>query len=214
EQNSDVLKRTLEVVETKFAKILHRIKWLNMGGGLHITAENFDTELLISEINRIKEKYSLEIYLEPGEAVALDAGFLVTEVLDIVENGKKIAILDTSAECHMPDVLEMPYTPRIIGAFSDSDNEDFTLKSENSAETYAYRLAGNTCLAGDIIGDYRFENPLKVGDRLTLCDMAIYSMVKNNTFNGVKLPSIVLKKKNGECEIVKEFGYEDFKRKL
>jgi carboxynorspermidine decarboxylase len=185
-----------------------------MGGGLHITAENFDTELLISEINRIKEKYSLEIYLEPGEAVALDAGFLVTEVLDIVENGKKIAILDTSAECHMPDVLEMPYTPRIIGAFSDSDNEDFTLKSENSAETYAYRLAGNTCLAGDIIGDYRFENPLKVGDRLTLCDMAIYSMVKNNTFNGVKLPSIVLKKKNGECEIVKEFGYEDFKRKL
>jgi carboxynorspermidine decarboxylase len=154
-----------------------------------------------------------------------------------VENGKNIAIVDTSAECHMPDVLEMPYTPKIIGAVEEIKN----LNAENSAnnlndgnaensandlddengenptndeKTRSYRLAGNTCLAGDIIGDYRFENPLKVGDRLTLCDMAIYSMVKNNTFNGVKLPAIVLKKKNGELEIVKEFGYEDFKRRI
>ena len=153
-------------------------------------------------IRRMQEKYGLTVYLEPGEAVALNAGYLVTTVLETMHNDMDIAILDTSAACHMPDVLEMPYRPPL----KDS--------GEAGEKPYTYRLGGPTCLAGDIIGDYSFDSPLKEGDRLYFQDMAIYSMVKNNTFNGMPLPSIALLKKDGRCELVKQFGYEDFKRRL
>lgn len=202
EQNSDDLLKTLHVVEEKFGEYLYNMKWLNFGGGHHITRDDYDIKLLISEINRIKDKYNVEVYLEPGEAVALNAGFLVTQVLDIVHNEMDIAILDTSAACHMPDVIEMPYRPNIIGA----DLPD--------KKAYTYRLGGPTCLAGDIIGDYSFDKRLEEGDRLTFCDMAIYSMVKTNTFNGMCLPSIVLKKTDGEYKIIKQFGYSDFRERL
>jgi carboxyaminopropylagmatine decarboxylase len=201
EQNSDDLLTTLQAVEDQFGDLLYQMKWLNFGGGHHITRADYDIEKLISCINHMKKKYDLEIYLEPGEAVALNAGYLVTTVLDIIENGMNIAILDTSAACHMPDVLEMPYRPNIVGGY------------EPLEKSYTYRLGGPTCLAGDIIGDYSFENSLQIGSRLLLCDMAIYSMVKNNTFNGMKLPAIAIKK-DDTIEIVKEFGYEDFKMRL
>lgn len=202
EQGADTLQRTLQVVEQKFEKYLSQVKWLNFGGGHHITKQGYDIELLIQCIRHMQTKYHLEIYLEPGEAVAFHAGYLITEVLDIVHNGMDIAIVDTSAECHMPDVLEMPYRPDIIG-------------SKRAGEyPYTYRLAGPTCLAGDIIGDYSFQEPLCVGSRLVLCDMAIYSMVKNNMFNGVNLPDIVLYNKKQGIRLVKRFGYCDFKSRL
>jgi carboxynorspermidine decarboxylase len=202
EQNSDDLKTTLEAVEAKFGPYLHRIKWLNMGGGHHVTREDYDLELLISSIQQIQEKYGLEVYIEPGEAIALNAGYLVTEVLDIVENGIETLVLDASATCHMPDVLEMPYRPPLRHGF------------EAGEKTYTYRLSSNTCLTGDIIGDYSFEKPVEIGDKLYFEDMAIYSFVKNNTFNGIGLPSLVLMDKAGDCRIVKSFGYEDFKGRL
>lgn len=202
EQGADVLERTVAAVEEKFGKYLHGIKWLNFGGGHHITREDYDIEKLVEIVNRVQEKYSLTVYLEPGEAVALNAGFLVTEVLDVLKNGMDLAITDTSAACHMPDVLEMPYRPNVIGAGMPGE------------KTYTYRLGGPTCLAGDIIGDYSFDNPLTAGDRLVFCDMAIYSMVKNNTFNGMPLPAIVWCRENGICKTIKKFGYEDFKRRL
>ncbi len=202
EQNSDVLERTLKVVEEKFGEYLSGMKWLNFGGGHHITREDYDTETLIRCINHMKDTYGVQVYLEPGEAVALNAGWLVSSVLELMENGMQLAILDTSAACHMPDVLEMPYRPNIIGS--------------NKAGTYpnSYRLGGPTCLAGDVIGDYSFPEPLKVGDKLVFCDMAIYSMVKNNTFNGINLPSIFLREEDGKLKKIKEFGYEDFKGRL
>ncbi len=202
EQGADTLERTLAVVEKKFGKYLYDLKWLNFGGGHHITKENYDVEKLVKLVLHMKEKYDLQIYIEPGEAVALNAGFLVSEVLDIMKNGMDIAIMDTSAACHMPDVLEMPYRPMIIGS------------GQPNKKKFTYRLGGPTCLAGDIIGDYSFDEPLKVGDRLVFCDMAIYSMVKNNTFNGMPLPAIILHKQSGENVIVKSFGYEDFKSRL
>lgn len=202
EQNADALVTTLEAVEEKFGKYLYSMKWLNMGGGHHITREDYDIELLVSTICRIKSKYNLEIYLEPGEAVALNAGYLVATVLETQKNGIDIAILDASAACHMPDVLEMPYRPFIIGSGNEREKK------------YTYRLGGNTCLAGDVIGDYSFDEPLKSGDRLIFTDMAIYSMVKNNTFNGMPLPSIYLLKKDGSTELINEFGYDDFKGRL
>ncbi len=201
EQNSDTLERTLKVVEDKFGKYLKGMKWLNFGGGHHITRPNYDVEKLIRCILYMKEKYDLKIYLEPGEAVALNTGYLVSTVLDTVKNNMDIAIMDTSAACHMPDVLEMPYRPNIIN--SGMPNE----------KKYTYRLGGPTCLAGDIIGDYSFEEPLKPGDKLVFCDMAHYSMVKNNTFNGINLPDIVLWGKEG-AKVIKTFDYEDFKRRL
>lgn len=201
EQNSDDLKKTLEAVEELFGEYLPKMKWINFGGGHHITRKDYDVETLVECIRYMQEKYQLDVYLEPGEAVALNAGFLVTTVLDIVENGMEIAILDTSAACHMPDVLEMPYRPAIIGG------------GEPGEKPFTYRLGGPTCLSGDIIGDYSFDRPLRVGDRLMFCDMAIYSMVKNNTFNGINLPSIVLKKEE-DYHLVKSFGYEDFKNRL
>ena len=204
EQNADDLAKTLDAVEAKFGDVLHEMKWLNFGGGHHITRADYDRELLKECIFRMKEKYGLEIYLEPGEAVALNAGLLITEVLEIAENGMEIAILDTSAACHMPDVLEMPYRPPLKNAGEPGD----------SRKPYVYRLAGPTCLAGDVIGDYSFEVPLQRGSRLEFQDMAIYTMVKNNTFNGMKLPDIVLEKSDGTCVTVRAFGYEDFKSRL
>lgn len=204
EQNADDLAKTLDAVEAKFGDVLHEMKWLNFGGGHHITRADYDRELLKECILRMKEKYGLEIYLEPGEAVALNAGLLITEVLEIAENGMEIAILDTSAACHMPDVLEMPYRPPLKNAGESGDPR----------KPYVYRLAGPTCLAGDVIGDYSFEVPLQRGSRLEFQDMAIYTMVKNNTFNGMKLPDIVLEKTDGTCVAVRAFEYEDFKSRL
>ena len=202
EQNSDDLKTTLQAIEDKFGKYLTDLKWLNFGGGHHITREDYDINLLIDCINHMKDKYDLEIYLEPGEAVALNAGWLVSEVLEIIDNNIQIAILDTSAACHMPDVLEMPYRPNVIGA------------GEPNEKPFTYRFGGPTCLAGDIIGDYSFDKPLKVGDKVIFCDMAIYSMVKNNTFNGMPLPDIAVLHEDNTIEVVKSFGYEDFKMRL
>ena len=202
EQNSDDLKTTLDAVEAKFGPYLHRIKWLNMGGGHHVTREDYDLDLLISSIQHMQETYGLEVYIEPGEAIALNAGYLVTEVLDIFENGIETLVLDASATCHMPDVLEMPYRPPLRHGF------------EAGEKAYTYRLSSNTCLTGDIIGDYSFEKPVEIGDKLYFEDMAIYSFVKNNTFNGIGLPSLVLMDKTGDCRIVKSFDYEDFKGRL
>ncbi len=202
EQNSDTLERTIKVVDEKFGKYIKKMKWLNLGGGHHITRPDYDVETLISGIMFFKNKYGVNVYLEPGEAIALNTGFLVSTVLDIVDNGMKIAILDASAACHMPDVLEMPYRPNIIDA------------GEPGEFTYTYRLGGNTCLAGDVIGDYSFEKPLKPGDRLVFCDMVHYTMVKNNMFNGVNLPSIARYNEEEGIKVVKRFKYEDYESRL
>jgi len=202
EQNSDVLERTLKVVEEKFAHLMHQMQWINFGGGHHITREDYDIDTLIRCVNHVKDTYQVQVYLEPGEAVALNAGYLVSTVLELNENGMQLAIMDTSAACHMPDVLEMPYRPNIIGS---GLSEEYA---------YTYRLGGPTCLSGDVIGDYSFPQPLKVGDRLIFCDMAIYSMVKNNTFNGINLPSILFNTEKEGLKLIKKFGYEDFKSRL
>ena len=202
EQDAQPLHDTLKEVERQFGEWLPKMKWLNFGGGHHITRGGYDIALLERCICDMKEKYDLEIFLEPGEAVALNAGVLLTKVEEIVENSIQIAILDTSAACHMPDVLEMPYRPPLQDGY------------EAEEKAYTYRLAGPTCLAGDVIGDYSFAEPLKSGDTLTFEDMAIYTMVKNNTFNGMRLPAIVLEDKDGECRVVRQFGYEDFKMRL
>lgn len=201
EQGSEPLRDTLKVVEEKIGKYFHHLKWINLGGGHHITREDYNRDLLKELIFHLKE-YGLEVYLEPGEAVALNAGTLETTVLDIIDGEPKIGILDTSAACHMPDVLEMPYRPPL---------KDSGVLGEKK---YSYRFGGPTCLAGDIIGEYSFDKELKSGDILSFQDMAIYTMVKNNTFNGMPLPSIYYKRETGELEKVKEFGYEDFKERL
>lgn len=205
EQNSDDLKKTLDVVEEKFDFLLRKVKWVNFGGGHHITRKDYDVELLCDCITHIKEKYNVKVYIEPGEAVALNAGYFITTVLDKVKNsGITCLILDGSAACHMPDVLEMPYTPPLSeGSIIETPEKEFD-----------YRLGGNTCLAGDIIGNYRFDHDVQIGERLTFCDMAIYSMVKNNTFNGIPLPSIYSMDRNGDCHLIKSFGYNDFKERL
>ena len=202
EQNADDLAKTLEAVEASFGPWLSKIKWLNMGGGHHITRDDYDRKLLIKCIKHIRDTYGVEVYLEPGEAIALNAGYLVTEVMDIVENGLSVLILDASAACHMPDVLEMPYRPPLKNS-GVSEEKEFT-----------YRLSSCTCLAGDVIGDYSFDHKIQVGDKLYFEDMAIYSMVKNNTFNGIPLPGIAVMKEDGDCEIIRTFGYEDFKGRL
>ncbi|MBP5416635.1 MAG: carboxynorspermidine decarboxylase [Clostridiales bacterium] len=204
EQGFGPLSRTIRVIEERFGDLLSlpQIKWLNLGGGHHITKEDYDREGLISEVKRLSEKYNVTVYLEPGEAVAIDAGYLIGTVMDIVENGMKIAILDVSAACHMPDVPEMPYRPPLKSAF---DAEE---------KPYTYRLAGNTCLAGDVIGDYSFEEELHVGDRLYFLDMAMYTMVKDNTFNGMPLPSVWLLEEGGDAVNIKKFSYDDFKARL
>lgn len=203
EQNADALDRTLKVVEQKFGKYLHQMKWLNMGGGHHISRSDYDINLLCDSINRIQEKYQVQVYLEPGEAVALNAGILVSTVLDVVSADIPVAILDTSATCHMPDVIEMPYRPQVIGA------------GLPGIKPYDCRLAGKSCLAGDVIGEYSFDAPLKAGERLAFLDMAIYSMVKTNTFNGVKLPAIAsYRPESNRLTLVRQFGYEDYKTRL
>lgn len=202
QQNSDDLLTTLNAVEEKFGEWLPQMEWINFGGGHHITREDYDIATLEACIKKMQEKYNLEVYLEPGEAVALNAGYLVTSVLDLHENGMEIAILDTSATCHMPDVLEMPYRPPLYDS------------GEPGEKSFTYRLGGQTCLTGDVIGDYSFDQPLKSGDRLVFGDMAIYSMVKTNTFNGMPLPAIAVKHPDGNCEVVREFGYNDFKVRL
>ncbi len=202
EQNSDALATTLDAVEEKFGKYLPGMKWLNFGGGHHITRPDYDLETLRRCIRRVQQRYGVEVYLEPGEAVALRAGYLACTLLERMENHLSIAILDTTAACHMPDVLEMPYRPPLLASACEGE------------KPYIYRLAGPTCLAGDIIGDYSFDEPLKVGDKLIFEDMAIYTMVKNNTFNGICLPSILIARENGALDTVKTFGYEDFKRRL
>ena len=202
EQDSDALEVTVQAFEQQFGKYLYGMKWLNLGGGHHITREGYDLPRLKRIIRHLTETYGVQVYLEPGEAVVLNAGYLVTEVLEIVENGIKIAILDTSAACHMPDVLEMPYRPPLMDA-GDPGEKAFT-----------YRLAGPTCLAGDVIGDYSFDKPLKEKKRLVFEDMALYTMVKTNTFNGMPLPSIVYRDAGGTCRIIREFSYEDFKGRL
>lgn len=198
EQNSDVLERTLKAVEDKFSSYLRGMKWINFGGGHHITKAGYEIERLKKCIIGIKERYGIEVYLEPGEAVALNAGYLASTVLEVMSNKEPLVIMDTSAACHMPDVLEMPYRPHILGS---------GVKGEYP---YSYRLGGPTCLAGDIIGEYSFKEPLKTGDRLVFTDMAIYTMVKNNTFNGIGLPSIYLNDVNDNLHLIKKFGYEDF----
>ena len=203
EQNSDALERTLGAVETKFGDVLPKMKWLNMGGGHHITKEDYDIPRLEKAIAYAQDKWNVEVYLEPGEAVALNAGYLATRVLDVVKNGDTcVAILDASAACHMPDVIEMPYMPPLYGA------EAGCRKNCN------YRLAGPTCLAGDVIGDYGFEETLKAGDILLFGDMAIYTTCKNNTFNGMALPDIWRRTKEGKLVQMTHFGYRDFKMRL
>ena len=200
EQGADALAATLEAVEEKFGKYLYGMKWLNFGGGHHITREGYDIPLLKRLIRHVQDTYDVAVYLEPGEAVALNAGFLVAEVLDVQTDGN--VILNTSAACHMPDVIEMPYRPPVIGA------------GEAGEKAHTYTLAGPTCLAGDTIGTYSFDVPLNVGDRVVFGDMAIYTMVKNNTFNGMPLPNIIAVAPNGDWEVVREFGYDDFKMRL
>ncbi len=202
EQNSDALEVTVAAVEEKFGRWLSKLKWLNLGGGHHITREDYDRERLIRIIRHLRESYGVEVYLEPGEAVVLNAGVLVATVLDTLYNGMDLAILDTSAACHMPDVLEMPYRPPIQGSGLPGE------------KAWTYRLGGPTCLAGDVIGDYSFDHRLEPGSRVVFEDMALYTMVKTNTFNGMPLPSIVYREKNGRERLVNSFSYEDFKGRL
>ncbi len=202
EQNSDDLEKTLCAVEEKFSSVLHRMKWVNFGGGHHITRADYDIDRLKKCIRHVQDTYHVQVYIEPGEAVALNAGYLVTEVLERVKNEGEILIMDASAACHMPDVLEMPYRPPLRGA------------GEPKEKAYTYRLSSNTCLAGDVIGDYSFDREIHVGEKLYFEDMAIYSMVKNNTFNGIGLPDIAVMDESGDCRVVRSFGYEDFKGRL
>lgn len=203
EHNADSLARTLEVVEARFGEFLGRMRWVNFGGGHHITRRDYDVQMLVGLVREFRSRWNVQVYLEPGEGVALNTGFLVASVLDIVENTIPIAILDTSASAHMPDVLEMPYRPQIVGA------------GDPGEYPHTYRLAGRTCLAGDVIGDYSFERELKAGDKVVFLDMAHYTMVKNTTFNGLPLPSIATISPGSKRPlIVRTFGYEDYRRRL
>lgn len=203
EQNADALARTLDAVEEKFGRYLHAMQWLNMGGGHHITRADYDIELLCHCIERVQQRYQVQVYLEPGEAIALNSGLLLTTVLDLVTADMPVAILDMSAACHTPDVLEMPYRPNVIGAGLPGQ------------KAWTCRLAGKSCLAGDVVGEYSFDTPLQVGDRLAFLDMAIYSMVKTTTFNGVGLPAITrYHPPTDALTVVRQFGYEDYKCRL
>jgi len=202
EQSADALHNVLNHFENKFGKYIPQMKWINFGGGHHITKKDYDVEKLIKLIKDFKARYDIEVYLEPGEAIAWETGTLTTTVLDIVNNGIDIAILDSSAEAHMPDTIIMPYRAEVRGAGKAGEKK------------HTYRLAGNTCLAGDIMGDYSFDKPLQIGDKIIFEDQMHYSMVKATTFNGIKLPSISIKRLDGSIELIREFGYEDFKGRL
>ncbi|MDD2427079.1 MAG: carboxynorspermidine decarboxylase [Eubacteriales bacterium] len=216
EQNADVLERTLDAIEETFGAFPADLKWVNLGGGHHITRADYDVESLLHSIKRVQDKTGAEIYLEPGEAIALDTGFLISEVLDLVKNVSTTAILDTSAACHMPDVLEMPYKPHcfLVQEVSRSGSSRWYEAAEPGKLPYQIRLGGPTCLAGDIIGDYSFEVPPLPGDRIVFLDMAIYTMVKNNTFNGMPLPSIGVYPEDESFRTLRVFNYEDFKGRL
>jgi carboxynorspermidine decarboxylase len=203
EQLFQPLERTAKAFEEKFGRFLPRMKWLNLGGGHHITREGYDIDGLVELIRYFREKYDLEVYLEPGEAIAIGTGILVGEVLDLVHNVMDIAILDLSATCHMPDILEMPYRPDIAEGFDPGE------------KPHTYRLAGPSCLAGDVIGDWSFERPLTVGDRLAFLDMSHYTMVKTTTFNGIQHPAIcTYEPETGELRLVRSFAYGDFRARL
>ena len=202
EQDADALEEVIIAFEKKFSAYFKNLKYINFGGGHHITKKGYDIEKLITLIKTFREKYDVELYLEPGEAVGWEVGDLVASVLDTFKNGMNIAILDTSAEAHMPDTLAMPYRAEIENAGKAGEKE------------FTYRLGGNTCLAGDIIGDYSFDKELQVGDTIVIKDQIHYTFVKNTTFNGIKLPSLVIQHENGEVELIKEFGYEDYKERL
>ena len=203
EQLFEPLERTARAFEEKFGEYLPQMKWLNLGGGHHITREGYDVDALVELVRYFKRKYDLEVYLEPGEAIAIGTGILVSEVMDVVHNEVDIAILDVSATCHMPDILEMPYRPEIKGGY------------DPGMKPHDYRLGGPSCLAGDVIGDWSFERPLTVGNRLAFLDMSHYTMVKTTTFNGIQLPHIcTFEPQTGELQVVKSFGYQDFKSRL
>jgi carboxynorspermidine decarboxylase len=203
ELGADALERTLAAVEDRFGRYLGRMKWVNFGGGHHITRPDYDVDLLVRLVRDFSQRHGVQVYLEPGEAIALHTGVLVASVLDLVDNGMPIAILDTSATAHMPDVLEMPYRPQIAGG------------ADPGVKAHTYRLGGLTCLAGDVIGDWSFDQPLEVGSKLVFGDMAHYTMVKNTTFNGVRLPSIATHEPaTGEIRVVRRFAYEDYKNRL
>lgn len=215
EQNSDALQRTLDKFEKNFTPWFNDLQWLNFGGGHHITRADYDINLLKTLLQQWHNKTGTQIYLEPGEAIALNAGWLVTTILDIVETDIQTIILDTSAACHMPDVLEMPYTPDVW--YKSKDNKNILKADQSGKSKNRYRLTGKSCLAGDIIGEYSFDRPLKIGDRLIFADMAIYSMVKTTTFNGLRLPSIgILKRFDNtyHIDLIRKFSYEDFKNRL
>ncbi|WP_319546509.1 carboxynorspermidine decarboxylase [Ruegeria conchae] len=200
EQGFEPLQRTWDAVEPKFAPFMDQLKWLNFGGGHHITRDDYDRDGLVAFIKAIRAKHNVDVYLEPGEAVALDAGILIGEILDLPTNGMNLAITDISATCHMPDVIEAPYHPALM---------------DEAASGHTYRLGGPSCLAGDVIGDYTWDKPLEIGQRFAFLDQAHYSMVKTNTFNGVPLPTIALwNSETDELKIIKQFGYDDFKDRL
>lgn len=202
EQDTDALENVLHHFEKKFGKYIHKMKWINFGGGHHITRKDYDVEKLIKLIKTFKTKYKVKVYLEPGEAIGWETGTLITTVLDIVNNGMDIAILDSSAEAHMPDTIIMPYRADVVGS------------AKAGEKSHTYRLAGNTCLAGDIMGDYSFDMPLQIGQQIIFEDQMHYTMVKATTFNGIKLPTIAIKQQNGEITVLREFEYEDFKSRL
>lgn len=203
EQLFEPLERTARAFEEKFGRFLGGMKWLNLGGGHHITREGYDINGLVELVKYFKGKYGLEVYLEPGEAIAIGTGILVGEVLDLVHNEMDIAILDVSATCHMPDILEMPYRPEILNGYAAGE------------KNHTYRLGGASCLAGDVIGDWSFEHPLKPGDRLAFLDMSHYTMVKTTTFNGIQLPAIcAFEPETGKLKIIRSFDYLDFKQRL
>ena len=202
EQNVDALEEVLIAFEKNFSSYFKNLKYINFGGGHHITKKDYDVEKLIKLVKEFRQKYNLDVYLEPGEAVGWETGYLVSSVLDVFKNGMNVAILDTSAEAHMPDTLAMPYRADVRGSGAAGEKK------------YTYRLGGNTCLAGDIMGDYSFDEPLEVGDKVIFEDQIHYTFVKNTTFNGIKLPSLAILRKSGELDIVKEFGYKDYRNKL
>ncbi len=220
EQNAEPFARTVEAIEAKFGDLLPQLSWMNFGGGHHITREDYHVDMLCETILAFRARHPniKTIYLEPGEACALNAGTLVATVLDVVENELPIAVLDASCACHTPDVMEMPYRPRLFrdeqwnGEANPSAHAD--CGGEVGEKPYTVRLAGASCLAGDVFGDWSFDTPVKTGDRIIFEDMAHYTMVKTNTFNGIRLPNIALRETTGQLRIVKTFGYEDFKSRL
>lgn len=202
QHNASHLKNILDVIDEKWSEVMHRVKWVNFGGGHHLTHESYDRELLIQLIQEFRDKYQVEVYMEPGEAIVYQAGFLVSEVVDVVSNHGEVAILDVSCTSHMPDVLEMPYRPNVMNA------------DEPGVKEHSYRLGGNSCLAGDLIGEWSFDEALQIGDKVIFEDMAQYTMVKSTTFNGVIHPDICILDQNQQIQVVKHFKYEDFKNKL